>query len=601
MPAENKPINVQDDIERSNTNGVNKASHYQDWIKIALASKAIATKWAKEADDVYLGDGSDPYNSKGENIRYKDTNSLEVQGNINFLRKKIEGQLTNIYNRNPTFIATPTKPKMVPAPPIPVPAQPMLDQFGQPMLDQMGQPMMTQPQMVPALDEMGQQEMIDVSEDQAEVISQCMNHVFKESSLKSDIKSCIREAQIRPASIIQIGYQFNEDQGLDDIYFRHRNFYDFIIDPNAKIYDGVVRRCRYMGVRWTVTEKEAINMGLDWDTLKEKENLVAGDDVQGIVYQIWDKQENVIVWCPEKGGVLAKEPRPWPWKIDGFPFEILKLTEDVDKQFSRSIVQEAIPIQQEMNIQRKMIIENTTGRRPVTFYDPNMLDDTEMNAYINRAGNNFVPVQGLMGMPNDPIRTMNDSDLDPEFYSHYEQNKREMDEILGTSANEQMQTSDTTAKQAEIVDKYASVNSSAKTDIITDWIDRACRKAVQIMQQTYTTERVTQITGDDGAKYWVTWQGSEVLDEVSLSIEVGSTERQNSELKKQVSLNMLETMKGIPGIDVVKLAIDVLKDNGRRNAEQYRIQDQGMQPQAGDGGGSVDPNASLSGQMSPMV
>jgi len=250
-----------------------------------------------------------------------------------------------------------------------------------------------------------------------------------------------------------------------------------------------------------------------------------------------------------------------------------------------------------------MIMENTTARRPVTYYDPNHMDTPEMKAYIEREGGVFIPVQGLMGMPNNPIRTVNDSDLDTEFYNHYQQNKQEMDEILGTTANEQLQGNDMSATQSEIVDKNAGISSSGKTDVITDFLDRSCRKAVQIMRQTYTTERVTQITGDDGGKYWVTWTGEEVLDEVTLNVEVGSTERQNSEIKKQVSLNLLDTMKGIPGIDVVKLAIDVLKDNGRRNAEQYRIEDPmaGMSPDQAGGGVPMDTQASLAGQMSPNV
>ena len=600
----NDTINVQDDIENpSNATGdIAKAQHYQKWIKSSLTHMDQFYKWAKEGDRVYLGDGNDPYNSKGENMRYKDSDGLECEGNINFLRKKVENQLTSIYNRNPSFTGTPTKPKMVPAPPIPAPAPPMIGSNGVPMMDQMGQPAMTQPSMQPDLDEMGQQRMIDISDDQAEAVAQCITHVFKESSFKSDVKSCIREAQHRPASIIQIGYQFNEDQGLDDIYFRRRSFLDFIIDPNAKIYDGAVRRCRYMGIRWTVTEKECEAMGLDWSALSDKENLVIGDDPQAIVYQIWDKEENVIVWSPESGGALAKEPRPWPWVIDGFPFEILKLTEDTDKQFSRSSVQEAMPIQKDLNIQRKMIIENTTARRPVTYYDPNHMDGPELKAYIENSGGVHIPVQGLMGMPNDPIRSVFDSKLDVEFYNHYETNKQEMDEILGTTANEQLQSSDMSATQSEIVNSNSQESSSGKTDIITDFLNRACRKAVQIMRQTYTTERVTQIVGDDGSKYWITWTGEEVLDEVTLDVEVGSTERNNSETKKQVSLNMLDTMKGIMGIDEVKLAIDVLRDGGKRNPEQYRLQQDPMMgmDQSG-GGGSVDPTASLAGQMSPMV
>lgn len=557
---------------------------YQRWISASLNKKKTYDKWAREGDKVFLGDENT--NTALDVVRYTSPDSLVLTKNVNFMRKKIDAQLAGIYARNPKFVAKPLKPKLVPVPPQIDPNTGM---------------------QVPVLDENGQPAMQDISEDMAQVISQLMNHVIEESGFKSDVKSCIREAQHRPASIIQVGYQFSEAEGKDDIYFRRRSFYDFIIDPNAMIYDGVVRRCRYMGVKWQVSQKEAKAMGLDWQALNDKENLTPDSDPKGNVYQIWDKETNQVVWCPESGSMLAKEPQEWPWQIDGFPFEILKFTEDVDKQFSKSIVQEALPMQEELNIQRKLITDNTTASRPVTLYDPDIMDNTDIDNYKKRGGDSYLAVQGLAGMPNPPMRTINESSLDAEFYAQYNRNKKEMDDILGTSANEQLQTQNTTAKQAEIVDKYASSNQSAKVDIVTDFLNRITRKAVQIMKQTYTTERVTQVTGADGAKHWVSWVGTEILDEVDISVEVGSTNREDSETKKQVALNMLETMANIPGIDITKLAINVLKDNGIPNAEQYKLEQQPMQPQqqpmpsAGGSGNATNVQQSLGQQMSPMV
>lgn len=95
----------------------------------------------------------------------------------------------------------------------------------------------------------------------------------------------------------------------------------------------------------------------------------------------------------------------------------------------------------------------------------------------------------------------------------------------------------------------------------------------------YDMEKVTQITGRDNSKYWVRWIGSQILSNVDIEIETGSTEREDSMYNRQIALNMLEVMKGIPGIDIVKLGIDVLKEHGKRNAETYRIDMMPPQPQ----------------------
>lgn len=614
--------------QNSSSNEKTGAGKYQKWIRAANAAKKDFNEWAKAGNKLYRG-----YNKNSDPIQAslvsEDLQSSPVLSKVNFIRQPVERQIQKTYARNPTFMAKPNQPIFVdappvPAPPVPAPPQqdPMTGMITQPIDPQTGQPQMIpqinpmtgQQVMVPQIDpQTGQPVQIDVSNQIVDVIEQLMAIVFEETNFKAEAKACTREAHHSPASIMQVGYQFNESLDQDEIYFRRRSFKKFIIDPDAEIYEGTVRRCRFMGLQWELTKDEAKKLGLKWENLIDKANKIEqGSDCEpkAIVYNIWDKANGVVVWCPESGMELAKEPQEWPWDISGFPFKILKFTEDTDQQFSKSLVLEAAPIQEELTVQRQEITDNTTNSRPYTMFDPDFVDADKMDAISRRDKKGFVAVKGMASLPGEPMKRIGDSNLTAEYYAHYQRNKSELNEVLGTSANEALQATDTTAKESEIIASNSGASTSSKIDIQTDFLNACAKTAVEIMSQTYTTPRVTQVTGRDNEKYWVKWVGAQILQNISIKVETGSTEREDTAYNRQIALNMLEVMKGIPGMDVIKLAMEVLKDHGKRNPEEYRMDNQEMAPgvmpaaPAGVGAGATtgaDVSGSITNQVSPLV
>lgn len=538
---------------------------YQKWIKNAEKAKKEYNRWAKQGNRAYRG--YDDTKADNELMANEQTKDSVFKYEINFIRQPIDRQIAKTYARNPKFIAKPTAPIWVDAGPI---------QQQDPVTGQV----FLMPQINP---QTGLPLQNDISEQVCDVVEAVMEVEFKAANFKAEAKACTREAHHSPASIMQIGYQYNDQTGQDEIYFRRRPFKDFIIDPCAEIYEGVVRRCRYMGLKWQLTRDEAEAIGLTWSAISREENLSRqGDDdydSKADVYQIWDKQSGVVVWVPANGKEYAKEPQPWPWELDGFPFEILKFTEDTDQQFSKPLTLAALPIQEELSMQREEISAQTTFSRPFTVYDPSVVDEDKMTAISRRGKGANIPINGLLGMPNSPIRREADGGLTQEYYAHYERNRAELVEVLGTSQNEALRTTKATAAESQIVDQNAGNATSAKIDIQADFLNNCARKALRIMRQMYDTEKVTQITGRDNSKYWIKWIGAQILSSVDIEVETGSTEREDSMYNRQIALNMLEVMKGVPGIDVAKLGVDVLREHGRRNADTYRIDIMQPQPQ----------------------
>ena len=542
---------------------------WQGFLKIAKDS------YAKIKDDVERGDRL--YRRKRLS---KSGVAKIIENPPNHLRRRINNVIDQIYARNPKVTAKALKPVYI--------------QIPDPITGQITQK--------------------DISEDRAQVVEEVINHELAESEFKSEIKAVLRDAKIRPEGWLQLGYQFDEDNQVDAVWFRRRSLKNMAVDPRAEIVEGVVRRCRFIAYKWSVTQEEARKMGLDVSALEangSRQDL----DSETVIYDVWHMWElagRIQGYVTESGEREVSPPSPWPWKIDGFPFEPLRLAESIDERWSPSPILEAEGIQMEMDEMRETMNRHIVNARPVKLFDDLILDPDTVNKLAGRDKGAWKGIKGLSGMSSEVIKVFNDDALPSDFYGHYQRNDNEMISILGSSPNDQLQITGSTATESQQVAVKSANATGSQIDVFEDFLRRVIRKAKQIMIATYTTERITEIVGPDGSKYWVGWTGS-ALQDTDMSIEAGSTEREDSNQKQQVAINMLSAMSKIQGMDVLKLAMDVLRRSNYRNPESYKLQQMATppapsQPQAGQSlpgaTGTATPEGGAAGidrQMNPGV
>ena len=542
---------------------------WQGFLKIAKDS------YAKIKDDVERGDRL--YRRKRLS---KSGVAKIIENPPNHLRRRINNVIDQIYARNPKVTAKALKPVYI--------------QIPDPITGQITQK--------------------DISEDRAQVVEEVINHELAESEFKSEIKAVLRDAKIRPEGWLQLGYQFDEDNQVDAVWFRRRSLKNMAVDPRAEIVEGVVRRCRFIACKWSVTPEEARKMGLDVSALEangSRQDL----DSETVIYDVWHMWElagRIQGYVTESGEREVSPPSPWPWKIDGFPFEPLRLAESIDERWSPSPILEAEGIQMEMDEMRETMNRHIVNARPVKLFDDLILDPDTVNKLAGRDKGAWKGIKGLSGMSSEVIKVFNDDALPSDFYGHYQRNDNEMISILGSSPNDQLQITGSTATESQQVAVKSANATGSQIDVFEDFLRRVIRKAKQIMIATYTTERITEIVGPDGSKYWVGWTGS-ALQDTDMSIEAGSTEREDSNQKQQVAINMLSAMSKIQGMDVLKLAMDVLRRSNYRNPESYKLQQMApppapSQPQAGQSlpgaTGTATPEGGAAGidrQMNPGV
>lgn len=112
--------------------------------------------------------------------------------------------------------------------------------------------------------------------------------------------------------------------------------------------------------------------------------------------------------------------------------------------------------------------------------------------------------------------------------------KEEANEIVGVPRTAQGAYQGKTHISATETDKVAAsfgIRLDERRDIVSDSILRVLRRVNQIIFTRWTNERVTDIIGPDGAKWWIKYTGAQVRDEYNISIELEDARPLDSETK----------------------------------------------------------------------
>ena len=112
--------------------------------------------------------------------------------------------------------------------------------------------------------------------------------------------------------------------------------------------------------------------------------------------------------------------------------------------------------------------------------------------------------------------------------------KEDANEIVGVPRTAQGAYQGKTHISASETDKVAAsfgIRLDERRDIVSDSILRVVRRINQIIFTRWTLERVTDIIGPDGAKWWIKYTGPQVRDEYNISIELEDARPLDSETK----------------------------------------------------------------------
>jgi hypothetical protein len=142
----------------------------------------------------------------------------------------------------------------------------------------------------------------------------------------------------------------------------------------------------------------------------------------------------------------------------------------------------------------------------------------------------------------------------PDLISYAREVREDVREIVGFSRNQMGSFEESsgrrTAHEAEIVRAASAIRIDERRDIMADHLESVMRGINQVIFKNWTAERVLDIVGEDGARYWIRFTGPEIASEVHYGINPEEALPQDQRTRRQDAKEFLEIARNIPGLDM---------------------------------------------------
>lgn len=286
----------------------------------------------------------------------------------------------------------------------------------------------------------------------------------------------------------------------------------------------------------------------------QKEGLV-------LVYEYYD-QKSGLQYCVADGyDDFLREPMAPDVKVEGF-FPIFPLVfnevEHKDVLFPPSDIKLLMPMQNEYNRARQGLREHRRANRPKYAAPAGMLEDADKEKLATHPANAVIELQALASgqKVNDVIQPVQQIGIDPNLYE-VRTIFDDVQLVVGSQEANFGGVSKATATETSIAESSRMSSLGANIDDLDSFMSEVARAAGQIMLYEMSGEEVKKIVGQGAT--WPEMTREEIMEEVFLEIEAGSTGKPNRAAELQNIERIMPFLLQIPGIDPSWLAKELLK------------------------------------------
>ena len=146
------------------------------------------------------------------------------------------------------------------------------------------------------------------------------------------------------------------------------------------------------------------------------------------------------------------------------------------------------------------------------------------------------------------------SHVPPDLISYAREVREDVREIVGFSRNQMGSFEESsgrrTAHEAEIVRAASAIRIDERRDIMADHLESVVRGMNQIIFKNWGAERIVDIVGEDGARYWIRFTGEDIKGEFHYGINPEEVLPQNGATRKNDAMQFIELAKSVPGINM---------------------------------------------------
>ena len=377
--------------------------------------------------------------------------------------------------------------------------------------------------------------------------------------------------QKEPLTIIQEGLVFDFPE-CDSI----------IVDPLCRLLRG------FVGASWVAHEmylspeeiKEIYDVDvqdnyLSYDMKGNQTGVKAGqsnynhfgsstDNVRdglALVWEIYDKNAGLLYIVCDGHNDFLSEPEAPPIKLETFwPFFALSFNEIEHKDllYPPSDIKLLAPMQHEYNRARQGLREHRRANRPKYAVPAGMLEDEDKEKLQNPPANAVLELQALVAgqKVDDVIQPVKQIGIDPNLYE-VRTIFDDVQLVVGQQEANFGQVSKGTATETSIAESSRMSAIGANIDDLDSFMSEITRAAGQILLLEMSKEEVIAICGPGAV--WPEFKREDVLNEIYLQIEAGSTGKPNKAMELQNIERIIPFLIQIPGIDPKFLGKELLK------------------------------------------
>ena len=327
-----------------------------------------------------------------------------------------------------------------------------------------------------------------------------------------------------------------------------------------------------------------------------------GTNNSGNMVRVWiryDKQAGLVYHMADGYTDFLEPPAPPRLKFEQFyPWFSLVLNEvESDKEiFPPSDVRLLRHQQIEINRTRDELIKHRKANRPKYATPVGALETEDKRKLANHESNAVLSLRGLKPGQSvrDILQQIETAGIDPNLYETG-QIFEDILRVVGSQEANLGGTAGGTATESSIAESSRLSSIESNVDDLDDMLTNIARETGNIMLRELSPETVIRIAGD-GA-FWPQLSLEELMAEVSLQIEAGSSGKPNKSLELANLERIMPFLIQIPGITPEWMAKELI----RRLDDRINIEDaildglpsiiaMNAQTQVGTGDPATDPS-----------
>ena len=275
------------------------------------------------------------------------------------------------------------------------------------------------------------------------------------------------------------------------------------------------------------------------------EAAVANEEVQWVeLWQIHDSRSGeILALTMDHSRFLRKEADDL--QMEYLPADFCTFNQDPDYIYGIPDARLIEPQMLELNDIRTQAMRHRRLDIVKALIRKGLLDDVAIQKLASEQPQAFIEVRDEAVTLRDVVLPLSPgvSGILQDMIQQGEVTQSDVREMVGfskTAMGDYQGKTHISASETNKVAQALNMRMAERRDMISDLLARVVRKFNQIIFERWTTERVAQIVGPDGAKYWLKFTGPQIKDEYDLSVVAEDGPPLDNETKKTLVLQAAE-------------------------------------------------------------